>query len=337
MSTLVRSAALTKYAEIAPALGVDPVRMASHVGADRSCLYTPDLRVPEPWIANVFEATAKAAQCQEVGLLVAELWRLSDFGPISLLLQHQPTLRHALAEIERYRHLLSDSVTMHVEESGGVAVVRILLMTGRPNPGRQAIELSVGVALSLMRSLLGGAWKPRGVHFSHAAPTSHMVHSRVFGPRIEFDSEFDGIVLDQRDLDRPNPLADATLARYAKELLALQPRAGQESIAANARRAIHVLMPQGHSTIDLVAPKLGLSSRTLQRRLEQEGEDFSSLVNEVRMELALRYLGDSRYPVSQVAMLLGFSQISSFSRWFTVQFGQPPSRWRQDAQGRTAG
>nr|WP_311530415.1 AraC family transcriptional regulator [uncultured Ralstonia sp.] len=337
MATLVRSAALTKYSGVAQALGLDPERMVSHVGADRACLYMPDLRVPEPWIADVFEASAKSANCPAIGLLVAEVWRLSDFGPISLLLQHQPTLRHALAEMERYRHLLSDSVAMPVEEAGGVAIVRILLVTGRPDPGRQAIELSVGVALSLMRALLGSAWMPRGVHFSHAAPTSYAIHSRVFGPKIEFGGEFDGIVLEQRDLDRPNPLADATLARYAKELLALQPRAGQESIAADTRRAIHVLMPQGHNTIELVAPKLGLSSRTLQRRLEQEGEDFSSLVNEVRMELAARYLADPRYPVSQVAMLLGFSQISSFSRWFSTQFGLAPTRWRHDAPGRAIG
>lgn len=330
MSTLVRSAALIRYSEIAHTLGIDPERMVCDVGADPSCLYAPDQRIPEPWLASVFEASAKSPDSQAIGLLVAEIWRLSDFGPVSLLLQHQPTLRHALGEMERYRHLLSDTVALTVEESAGTAIVRVHLVTGRPTPGRQATELSVGVTLCLMRCILGASWRPRSVHFSHAAPASHRIHNRLFGPNVEFDCEFDGMVLERGDLDRPNPRADVTLARYAKELLDLQPRASQGSITANARRVIHLLLPRGRTAIEQVGEKMGLSSRTLQRRLEQDGADFSSLLSEVRRELAIRYLGDQRYPVSQVATLLGFSEVSAFSRWFSAQFGKPPTRWRND-------
>ncbi|CAG9179054.1 AraC family transcriptional regulator [Cupriavidus pinatubonensis] len=331
MSTLIRSALLVKFSEIARTLSVDPERMIRHVGADRSCIVSPDLHVPEPWLANVLDASEQASSGAAVGLLMAESWRLSDFGPISLLLQHQPTLRHALGQLETYRHLLSESVLVHVEETEAVAIVRLQLITDRPTPGRQPVELSIGAMLCLMKSMLGGKWKPRSVHFTHGAPANLHVHRRLFGTNVEFGSDFDGIVLDRHDLDRPNPLGDVNLARYAREFLDQHPRGRRISTASNVRRSVHMLLPRGQGSIEQVGRQLGMSARTLQRRLGQEGQEFSSLVNEVRRGLASRYLADLRYPVSQVAMLVGFAEVSTFSRWFSSQFGMPPTRWRTGA------
>ncbi|SAL61001.1 AraC family transcriptional regulator [Caballeronia choica] len=330
MAILVRSASLTKYSEIACAAGIDPVRALREVGLDPSCLHSPDLRIPELSLARVFEASAKPSACPSLGVRIGEAWRLSDFGAVSLFLQHQPTLRQVLAQIERYRHLLSDSVAIRVDESQDVVVLHVVLVTGRPHPGREIVELTVGVLFSLVRAMLGPQYEPRGVHFAHAAPDSLRVYRRFFGPKVDFDSGFDGIVITRRELDRPNPLADSRLAYYAQELLALQPRPGHDSIADDVRRALHILVPNGQGAIEPVSRRLGVAPRTLQRQLEQTGNSFSSLVNEVRASLALRYLSHRHFSVSDVADLVGFSEISAFSRWFSAEFGKPPSRWRSD-------
>jgi len=293
-------------------------------------MVSPDLYVPRSWLSNALESTEKVTDCTSIGLLIAETWRLSDFGPVSLLLQHQPTLRHTLGQLETYRHLLSEAVAVSVEEIDDIAIVHQQLITEGQDPGRQPMELAVGALRCLVNLMLGGQWKPRSVHFSHPAPASLHVQHRLFGARVEFGSDFDGIILDRQDLDRPNPQADANLSRYAKEFLDQLPSGRQVSTAFNVRRAVRLLLPRGRSGIDHVGQNLGVSSRTLQRRLEQEGEEFSSLVNDVRRDLASRYLGDHRYSVSRVATLLGFSEGSTFSRWFSAQFGKPPTRWRSD-------
>lgn len=328
MTPLVRSATFAKYSSVARGLGIDPVRMVSHAGLDRSCLVTPDMRVPEASLAEVLDASARAASCASLGLLVGESWRLSDFGVISLLLQHQPTLRQALQELGRYRHLLSDSVVVDVNDFDRVAVVRLALVTGRAHPGRQPMELAMGVLLSLCRHQLGQAWMPRSVHFTHDAPQGTQIHRRMFGRHIEFGSEFDGLVLAAGELDQVNPLCDLRMAAYAKDFVDLQPRRAR-SVVHDVRRAVHVLLPRGRSTIDQVALSLGLSARTLQRQMEQEGTSFLAVVNEVRRELATRYLDGQAHSVSQVAEMLGFAQVSVFSRWFSQQYGYPPSRWKK--------
>ncbi|WP_326491241.1 AraC family transcriptional regulator [Paraburkholderia sp. HD33-4] len=309
-------------------MGIDPVRTLHEVGLDPSCLTTPDLRIPESSLAEVIAVSACAAGTASLGVRIGEAWRLSDFGPLSLFLQHQPTLRHVLAQIENYRYLLSDSVVIHVEEIADVAVVHVGLVTGRPDPGPEIVELTVGVVFSLMRSVLGPQFLPRSVHFTHAAPAHLEVHRRFLGRHVEFGSQFDSIVLSRQDLDRPNPLADARLAHYAQQLLDLQPRYNPESLADNVRRTIHVLLPRGQGTIEPISLRLGLTPRTLQRQLEQTGQRFSTLLNEVRESLAVRYLIQPNHSMSDIADLLGFSELSAFSRWFSAEFGKPPSQWR---------
>ncbi len=328
MNILVRSATLAKYSDVARGLGIDPVQMVSRVGLSRQCLLTPDLRVPEASLTDVLEDSAKASQCSALGLLVGESWRLSDFGVLSLLLQHQPTLRQALSELKNYRHLLSDSVMIDITEYPNVAVLQLVLVSGRAHPGRQRMELAIGALLSLCRFQLGAQWKPRCVHFTHAAPASVQPHLRAFGPSLEFSSEFDGIVLGKDDLDRINPSSDPHMARYAQNFIELQPRAQEQNIAHDVRRSIHVLLPRGRSHIDQVSESLGLSTRTLQRQLEQTGESFQTLVNEVRREQATRYLETRTHSITQITQLLGFTETSAFSRWFSQQFKVPPSRWK---------
>jgi len=328
MNTLVRSVTLAKYSGVARGLGIDPVEMVRHVGLDRQCLFTPDMRVPEASWTQVLETSAKAAQCNTLGLMVGESWRLSDFGVLSLFLQHQPTLRQTLIELKRYRHLLSDSVMVDIAEYPYVSVLQLALVAHRAHPGRHRLELAMGALLSLCRFQLGAQWTPRRVHFSHEAPANVQAHQCLFGPSLEFGSEFDGIVLGKDELDRVNTSSSPDMARYAQNFIDLQPRSSERNVAHDVRRALHVLLPRGRSNLDQVSQSLGMSARTLQRQLEQMGENFQSLVNEIRRDQATRYLDGRLYSITQITQLLGFAETSAFSRWFSQQFDMPPSRWR---------
>ena len=329
MTIQVRSVTLAKYSAIARGLGIDPVSMLRHVGLDPSCLLTSDLRIPEVSLANLLEASSQSGESRSLGLLMGESWRLSDFGVLSLLLQHQPTLRQALLEFKNYRHLMSDSVAVDVTEHQHVTIVQCALVTGRPQPGRQPIELAIAVLLSLCRHQLGQNWMPRRVHFVHAAPASTLVHQRVFGPRLEFGSSFDGIVLGQDELDRQNAMSDPHMARYARDFVDLQPRGKAPKVSHAVLRAVHLLMPRGQHTIEQVAQHLGVSTRTLQRQLAEEGANFQGLINGVRREQALRLIEGQIHSITEVAQRVGFAETSAFSRWFAQQFGVAPSRWKK--------
>lgn len=329
MTIQVRSISLAKYSAIARGLGIDPVSMLRHVGLDPSCLLTPDLRIPEISLATLLDVSSKSTGSSSLGLLMGETWRLSDFGVLSLLLQHQPTLRQVLSELKNYRHLLSDSVSIGLTEYPQVVVLRCALVTGRTHPGRQPMELAVAALLALCRHQLGQAWFPRSVHFVHAAPAHTGIHQRVFGPKLEFGSDFDGLVLGKDELDRINPQSDPNMARYARDYMDLQPRGEAQQLSHAVLRAVHLLMPNGRHSIEQVGQQLGMSARTLQRQLGQEGANFQALVNDVRREQALRLVEGAAHSITEVAQMVGFAETSAFSRWFNQQFGVAPSRWKK--------
>jgi AraC-like DNA-binding protein len=329
MTALVRAASLGNYTHVAHRHGLDPLRMLREAGLNPAHLADPDLRIRAASVVELLEASARKSGCLTLGLEMAESWRMSDFGAISLLLTHQRTLRDALSMVVRYRHLLNDAVSLEVEESGALVFVReeIVIEASVP-PSRQAIELAIGVVFRMFRALLGPEWKPRGVRFVHAAPPKLTVHHRVFGANVRFGAQFNGIVLAAEDLDRPNPSADAAMARHAQRYLDSLPGASMPSIAEEVRRSIHVLLPRGRASIEQVAQALGTQPRTLQRRLEATGDSFASLLNATRRELAVRHLDNPAYSLAQVADLLGYGFASSFTRWFVAEFGRSPSEWR---------
>jgi AraC-like DNA-binding protein len=240
-------------------------------------------------------------------------------------------LRAALNTIVQYRHLLNESLAMHIENAGKTTLIREEVITGDAGHYRQATELAVGALLLIFRAILGSQWRPKMVHFTHQAPQDLQVHRRVFGCPVEFGSEFNGLVCFSADLDKPNTMADAGMASYAQSFIDAIAHQGQASIVLDVRKSIYLLLPMGRASVEQIAQGLGMNVRTLQRRLDSHSVTFSSLINDVRSELAQRYIVNQSYPLGRIAEQLGYANQSAFTRWFTAQFGVPPSALRADA------
>jgi AraC-like DNA-binding protein len=325
----IRAATLKNYFEVAQQLGLNPQPLLNAAGLSRTMLGDPERRIPAAAAVRLLEDSARQTGCDTFGLRMAESRQLSDFGVVSLLLLHQPTLRDALVTTVKYRHLLNELLAIHVEESGRTVVIREEFVPDAGTSSRQTTELALGALYRLCGTLLGPNWKPHSVNFTHSAPENLLVHRRVFRCATEFDQEFNGIVCDAADLDFPNPSADPTMALYVKRLVESLPAPDQNSIATDVRKDLYILMPMGQATIEQVARGRGMNVRTLQRRLEEANETFSNALNSVRTELALRYMENRQYSLQVVGRLLGFSTPSSFTRWFNAQFGMAPRAWRK--------
>ena len=196
----------------------------------------------------------------------------------------------------------------------------------------------IGIAHQVMTGASGGRWKPACVHVMRKAPDDLTVWRRMFSMPIEFEANFTGFSSSSESLLIPNPLADEEMARNARQLLRLLPLPNRsEPIGDKVRRTISLLLPSGRATVDQVAAQLGLSARSLQRRLDEEGLQFAELLSAVRQELATAYLANSARPVTSVAALLGYSSPSSFTRWFAGAFGVAPLVWRANQRDRNGG
>lgn len=323
MLHVVRAASLGGYLDCMAALGADPVPLLREQGLSRSALANPEQPLPAQAAIRLLERSADATGCRTLGLRMAEGRPLANIGSASLLIVHQPTLRHALTALAEFRSRINSTLVLTVSEQHGEALLREDIALAHPEPARQSHELALGVLVGLCRVVLGEQWSPRLVCLSGPPPVGDLaVYRRLFRCDVQFDAEFNALVIPSGDLDLPGALADAGMAAHARQLLDAVGKGAARSTREQVEGLIHLLLPSGRATIQACAASLGLTVRTLQRRLADEGELFSDMLGRARMQLATQYLANPRLRITDVAAMLGYGSIAAFSRWHAGAFGK---------------
>jgi AraC-like DNA-binding protein len=321
MRSTIRSATLIGYAELARSVGLDPNRLMRRCGLDPSCLSDPDVRIDAAAVAKLLETSAAESQVEDFGLRLSKARRLSNLGPFSLVVREEITARRAIETLGRYLQLHSELLSIRIEDAGELVMLRVDIVPGTRMPRRQGIELFVGYLFRILQELLGPSWKPRRVLFMHSPPAIQSGHIAMFGRIVDFNAEFNGIACAAEDLAGQLPSADPVMARYARQYLDSMTSRPDMTLADKVGWLVRETLPLGRCSVDKVAQHLGVDRRTVHRHLAQNGKTFSSLLDEVRSELAESYLEGSKRPCTEVADLLGFSALSAFSRWHKNHFG----------------
>lgn len=324
----VRAAALTNYVAVARFVGLDPYKMLRRARISPAMLEDPDRRLPRVAVNALLTDSAREANCISFGLMMAESRELGNLGAITLLLRQQGTVRGVVEALARYRHLLGDTITIAIEDCTEGVAFRIDTVPGPGTIERQGVELAMGTFCRAIHTVSGERWRPDSVHFTHPAPGDPAVHSRVFGTKLVFGSSFNGFVSSAASLDARFSTVDAEMARLAENYLDLLAPAAPESMRTRVERSLELLLPLGRATLEQVGENLGLPPRTLQRLLDKEGQSFAAVLNAARRSAAIEHLSHSNRSLAEIAQIIGYSNPSSFSRWFYAEFGVTPNSWR---------
>ena len=330
---LMRSASLSGYVELVQSLGRDPGSFMRAVGLPVTCLDDPETRIPRDAVRELLEITARATHTEDLALRLAAQRKLSALGPISLVLREEPTPRQALHTLCRYLKLVNPSLMLDVQDAGRLVIIREELL---PSPGlamRQSVELAVGSMFRMLSELAGPHWKPQEVCFTHRPPAQASAHRSFFGRNVKFHQEFNGLVCLASDLAQARPAGDKVAAGFARKFLEAALHTRQDSAQETCYQTILALLPSGDCSVVAVSRLLGRDRRTLHRQLGAENLSFSHVLDQVRSDLVKRHLHESDLPLGEVAELLGFAGLSSFSHWFRTHFGCSASQWRSQQKG----
>ena len=323
----MRAATLTGYLEVARHVGLDPFELLREAGLTPDFLDDPEKRHAAGDVVELLEASAARSGCESLGLLMAECRSFAQLGPLSLLLERLPTVRDVVKALSLYRRHFNDILDIELEEDGDPCLIDIELL---PQFAKiQIIDLTAARFYRNVSGASGGRWHPLSVHLVRDAPEDLSAFRRIFPCPVEFGSSFNGFSCTSNSLAVANPLANETMARHASRLLQMVELGPEDAPTSDqARRAIALLLPSGKATLEHVATNLGVSARALRRGLEREGHVFGNLLNEVRRDLAQRYLASSNHSITAISDLTGYTSLSSFSRWFAAEFGMAPHSWR---------
>lgn len=325
----VRAAALTGFIEVCYFVGLDPFELLREANISTNFLNDPENRHAALPVVQMIERAAGRSGCESFGLLMAECRSFASLGPLSLLLQHLATIDDVLNALNEYPRLMNDVVSLECIRGDDLSAFCWVFAHGFEQP--QIIDLTVAIGYRIMSEALGGSWVPETVHLRRPQPHDPSVFELFFSAPIEFGSKFSGYSCATGSLRAPVLTAQPMMAEHARRLLELLPSKGEYSPVSDAtRRAISLLLPKGATKLSAVAANLGMSGRTLQRRLALEATSFEYLLNLTRKDLAERFLLSSAQPMSFIAEMLGYSTTAAFSRWFASEFGTPPSSWRKN-------
>jgi AraC-like DNA-binding protein len=321
---------LQPFFAAAEALGVDTEPGLRAMQLSRASLEDPELRVSHAAVQQLLDAALRISGERDLGLLAAELALPVHLDVVEYVARAQPTAGKALASAVRYHTLLHDGLAMHTRSEDGATIWSVDFGTLQIDPA--AYEFTLAVYVIASRRITGQpALAPREVRFRHAQPKDLSRHRRIFGCALRFCAHEYAIVLPEEQVSLPLSGADAGLAalldRHADEVLQKLGRA--PGLLDRVRELLSRDLASGAHSADATAKRLGMSARTLHRRLSQAGTSYRALVDEVRRELSLRYLGDPTLAVREVGHLLGFTTGPSFHRAFRRWTGETPSDYRE--------
>jgi AraC-like DNA-binding protein len=315
--------------ERAPRLGVSRDTLLRDAKLDERQLADPSGRIPLSAVARLWRSLAAQVPDPAFGLRLGADVRVREFGIVGYALAFSSTAGSALRRLSRYSRILSESHALTLETEGEATWVRLDIQPDL-RAFRPAVDYRLAAVLSACREVVARPFAPLIVQLPYRQPSDVKEYERFFQGPLEFGALGSALLLRNDDLARPNAMADRMLTGYL-DRLAEQGLAGlgsERTLRERVRRALWSELTEGAPALERLARALGMSSRTLQRQLREEGTTFAALLAELRREMAPSLLRDGRLAVSEVAFLLGYEDPSAFRRAFRRWFGHSPRAYR---------
>ncbi len=289
------------------------------------------LRLELSGFCRLFEQAAARTGVDTFGLWFGNQFQPRDLGLWGYAAVSAPTLCGALNQlVELFGHQQEDSILRLVREESGLMRLEYRIEAPGIIERRQDAELSLGMFLNVIREGCGAGWSPEEVHFEHPSPPGWRDHERAFGAPVFFARPVNAILFRPEILDQPMPAADTRLMMLMRRCMKALGTTGKPppSPADLARAAVRSRLPSGYPSLEVVAQDVGLAAASLQRELSAHGLFYRDLVEDVRREMAMAYLRQSYLPLTEIAFLLGYSELSAFSRAVRRWTGSSPRRLR---------
>jgi len=310
--------------------GIDSSAIRALPGLQR--IDDPDVRVPEIAAEHAWTLAASLTQDDALGVHVAESIPRGALDLVEYSFRASSSMAVGLSRLARYGRVISDRVSAQMTATGEGLMLAVRDVAATPlHPSRT--EFALAVAVKLARDGTGVRIRPTKVCFAHAAPADVSEHRRFFQHPVQFSAGTNVVLLSTADASLPLIDADDALAEILRRRLekALATRRSDDTCTGQVRRLLLDGFGRRTLTPSALAQRLGMSRRTLSRRLAEEGTSFRRLFDTARAELAQALLHDRSLSVGDIAYFLQYSEPAAFHRSFRRWMGQTPLDYRRNS------
>jgi AraC-like DNA-binding protein len=313
----------------ASALGMDREQLLAAAELSEADLENLDARLPVVRYWKLWSAVVERSEDPALGIRLGRQFTIRLAGLVGYAMLHSSTLGHALARFVRYERIMEDTTLLSLEKAEGS--VHLSIEEPVPLAGlRQPIECDLASVVACLREITGVATLPAEVHLPYPQPKGVGLYREALGPKLSFESRRAVIVFEAGQLELPVTARDDTLCHYLDEhATVILQHLSSSTLVERVQRVLWDQLSEGRPTLQSVASALGMSVRTLQRRLKEEGVSFGELLDTFRERMAGMLLARRDLAIYEVAFLLGYSDPSTFFRAFRRWKGVSPRQFRE--------
>jgi AraC-like DNA-binding protein len=304
--------------------------LLKRAGLTSAVIAEPEERLSVRSQIALLDEAAIALKDDCIGFTLARDFDPRELGLLYYVMASSQTLGDALKRVARYSQITNEALVVGYQE--GNRLILSLSYSGVPRHlDRHQIEFCMFGVLRICRMLTGHNLVPQHFWISHHRSGANSEMARFVGTKVVFGADKDEFALnvDTRELTliHSDTYLNDLLLKYCEAVLADR-RGDMSQLRTRVENAISSVLPHGRVLVEDVARSLGMSERTLARRLSDEGLNFTEILQQLRRDLAVRYLDDRKLHVSKIAWLLGFRDVSAFTHACKRWTGKTPSQMR---------
>lgn len=333
---IVLAAAATGIVDHINAAGGDIDEIFGNAGIAPDMAGSPTLKLKLSSFCCLFEESARRTGNDNFALWFGNQFQPRNLGLWGYAAVSSPTIGVALENLVNLFGYHQESSTLRLsEDENGLARLEYQILAPDIVERRQDAELSLGMFLNVLREGLSASWAPEEVHFEHPKPEDWHAHESAFSAPVYFSQPTNALLFRPELLNQPMPGRDLTLMAMMQTCLERLggENQGHETLIDQVRSLIRTKLPEGYPCLDDISEALHLSVATIQRELANAGVAYKDLVEMTRRELAKAYLKQRQLPLSEIAFLLGYSELSAFSRAVRRWTGESPRAVRAKLTG----
>jgi AraC-like DNA-binding protein len=313
-------------------VGYDPAALARAVGVDRSLLEDPDARMPCESYGALIEAAQRTGRTPNLALRLAMVVPFGAYPLLDYLVATSDNVGTGMKQLAKYFQLTSNPMRLAIDDDADPH--RVVM---REPAVPFAVEYTVVLAIRHLHEETGGRFRAEHVTLSHR-PDDPLEFERVLQCPVQLGGNWSGFSVSretwQLPLRRRDPVLRQVLEQQANPIV--EPLLPAAAPSAKVRHALAARVAAEDLRIEAIARELGMSARTLQRRLADEGVPYQQLVDEWRQHVARHHLSGTALAISEIAYLVGYSEPAPFHRAFKRWFGVTPQEFRRGESPRPA-
>lgn len=308
----------------------DPKLLCQQVGIDNQALYDESLLVPFDKFVLLLEAAARQLNFPTVALELARLQDMMILAPLGPMLAKCQNVSDAIQTLLKYLNVIVQGYEVDFRTQNGYLCFAFKCALPQIAELRQFQDYALASAFSILNGLAGRVYPLRACYFTRQEESERQArdYATYFSCPVGFGNRTLSIVVDDAILTRDvQHIVDQIALRIRKSMATLD-----GDLVEQVKKVISLSLASGISDIDNIASSMGYSARSLQRMLSERGTSFRALLDAVRVTLANAYLKNSYYRLTDIAAMLGYSNLSAFSRSYVRWCGVSPieARHAQD-------